>query len=82
MNCDAIRGTDYCSAEERTWFLNNCTDAQGCFCFDAQPAPGSAFSGQTAIPCGSQSCEIDGHYWACNNVNGQGVWSEQLGACQ
>ena len=24
-DCDAIRGTDYLSADERTWFLDNCT---------------------------------------------------------
>ena len=28
LNCDAIRGTDYYSPQEREWFLTNCTSAQ------------------------------------------------------
>jgi hypothetical protein len=24
LNCDAIRGTDYLSGDERNWFLSNC----------------------------------------------------------
>ena len=26
LDCGAIRGTDYLSREERTWFLNNCVN--------------------------------------------------------
>lgn len=34
LDCDAIRGTDYLSSEERTWFLENCGESS-----PRQPTP-------------------------------------------
>lgn len=46
-------------------------------CTGAQPLGG----GSSTVACGARSCEKDGHYWSCNNVNGVGTWSNQEGSC-
>ena len=43
LNCDAIRGTDYFSPEERTWFLNKCT-GQSTSLASPPPSPATLLS--------------------------------------
>jgi hypothetical protein len=84
MNCSQIQGTNYLSDAEREWYLANCTTA-GCFCLGANPKPGSAWSGQTAVACDQQpSCEVDGYYYSCHKDPANpthGIWSDREGAC-
>jgi hypothetical protein len=51
-DCDAIRGTDYESPEERTWFLANCLDSSTTATTDTTTGGGGGGGGGTAATGG------------------------------